>query len=180
MAIPPALEGKDVVGVAQTGTVKTLAFGIPLLQRLAGSGGRGLILLPTRELANQVEEALHKIGKTSHMRTALIIGGNSMRDQIRKIKADPHVIIATPGRLNDHLLQKTISLSLTNVLILDEADRMLDMGFLPQIQRILAMVPKERQTMLFSATLSPEIMKLATVHMRSPIRIEVAPSGTTA
>ena len=180
MAIPPAIEGKDVVGVAQTGTGKTLAFGIPLLQRLAGSGGRGLILLPTRELANQVEEALHKIGKTSHMRTALIIGGNSMRDQIRKVKADPHVIIATPGRLNDHLLQKTISLSLTNVLILDEADRMLDMGFLPQIQRILAMVPKERQTMLFSATLSPEIMKLATVHMRSPIRIEVAPSGTTA
>lgn len=169
-----------MVGVAQTGTGKTLAFGIPLLQRLAGAGGRGLILLPTRELANQVEEALHKIGKTSHLRTALIIGGASMYEQVRKLKANPQVIIATPGRLNDHLAQKNVSLAGVNVLILDEADRMLDMGFLPQIQRILAAVPKERQTMLFSATLSPEIMNIATAHMRSPIRIEVAPSGTTA
>ena len=179
-AIPPALEGKDVVGVAQTGTGKTLAFGIPLLQRLAVTNGRGLVLLPTRELADQVETELARIGKTWRLRTVLVIGGASMGEQIRKLKTDPHVIIATPGRLNDHLERKTVSLARVNGLILDEADRMLDMGFLPQIKRILAVVPKERQTMLFSATLSREIMAIATAHMKSPIHIEVAPSGTTA
>ena len=178
-AIPSAIEGKDVIGVAQTGTGKTLAFGVPLLQRLAQTNGRGLILLPTRELAQQVEEELHKIGKPFHLRTALLIGGASMGEQIRKIKADPHVIIATPGRLNDHLEQRKVSLSKIGILILDEADRMLDMGFWPQIKRILVTLPKDRQTMLFSATLSKEIMELATTHMKLPTRIEVAPPGTT-
>ena len=179
-AIPPAIEGKDVVGVAQTGTGKTLAFGVPLLQRLAQKGGQGLILLPTRELAHQVEEELLKFGKPFHLRTALVIGGGSMNDQIRKLKAKPHVIIATPGRLNDHLEQKTVKLDGVRVLVLDEADRMLDMGFWPQIQRIIKVVPKERQTMLFSATLSKEIMELASQQMKLPTSIEVAPSGTTA
>ncbi len=179
-AIPPAIEGKDVIGIAQTGTGKTLAFGIPLLQRLAQDGGQGLVLLPTRELALQVEAELLKIGKAFKLRTALLIGGASMTLQMRAIKALPHVIIATPGRLNDHLEQKTVKLDRARIIVLDEADRMLDMGFWPQVKRIMVYLPKERQTMLFSATLSKEIMELATGHMKLPTRIEVAPAGTTA
>lgn len=179
-AIPSAIEGKDVIGVAQTGTGKTLAFGIPILQRLLASEGRGLILLPTRELALQVEETLAKIGKPLGIRTAVFIGGTSMGPQMAALSRDPHIIIATPGRLLDHLTQKTLRLDHVAILVLDEADRMLDMGFWPQVRRIIALCPKERQTMLFSATLSPEIMELVTGHMKLPVRIEVAPSGTTA
>ncbi len=178
-AIPPAIDGKDVIGVAQTGTGKTLAFGLPILQRIVAFKGRALILLPTRELALQVDETLHKVGDTLGLRTAILIGGASMGPQISAIKRDPHVVIATPGRLNDHLQQKNIRLDRISMLVLDEADRMLDMGFWPQVQKIIAAVPKDRQTMLFSATLSPEIMKLVTGHMKLPIRIEVAPPGTT-
>ncbi len=178
-AIPPALAGKDVVGVAQTGTGKTLAFGIPLLQRLAETGGQGLILLPTRELAVQVEHELQKIGKAFQIRTAVLIGGVSIVPQIRSLRVAPHIIIATPGRLLDHIQEKTLSLSRSNFVVFDEADRMLDMGFAPQIQRVLALLPKERQTLLFSATLSKEIMQIAMKHMRLPVRIEVAPPGTT-
>lgn len=179
-AIPHAVEGKDVVGVAQTGTGKTLAFGAPMLQRLAQTKGRGLVLLPTRELALQVEETLIKIGKPLGLRTAVLIGGASMGPQLSAIRRDPHVIIATPGRLLDHMEQKTLKLDRISILILDEADRMLDMGFWPQIKRIVAAVPTERQTMLFSATLSKEVMDLASKQMRLPINIEVAPQGTTA
>ncbi len=178
-AIPEGVAGKDVVGVAQTGTGKTLAFGIPLLQRLAGSGGRGLILVPTRELALQVEETLAKLARPLGLRTVVFIGGASMGLQVSALRRDPHVVIATPGRLLDHLAQKTIRLDKVEVLILDEADRMLDMGFWPQVKKIIAVAPRERQTMLFSATLSRDIMKLATEHMKLPLRIEVAPSGTT-
>ncbi|MSR76366.1 MAG: DEAD/DEAH box helicase [Candidatus Ryanbacteria bacterium] len=179
-AIPVGVEGKDVVGIAQTGTGKTLAFGIPMVQRLAQSKGRGLVLLPTRELALQVDEVLHTIGKSLGLRTAVLIGGASIRPQIQAIRRNPHVIVATPGRLNDHLEQKTLTLSTVHMLVLDEADRMLDMGFLPQIQRILKMLPQEKQTMLFSATLSPEIMKIASSTMKLPVRIEIAPQGTTS
>ncbi len=178
-AIPEGVAGKDVVGVAQTGTGKTLAFGIPLLQRLAAGEGRGLILVPTRELALQVEETLSKVARPLGMRTTVFIGGASMGMQISSLRRDPHVIIATPGRLLDHLAQKTLKLDMVEVLILDEADRMLDMGFWPQVKKIIAAAPSKRQTMLFSATLSKEIMQLATQHMKLPLRIEVAPAGTT-
>ncbi len=179
-SIPIALEGKDVVGIAQTGTGKTLAFGIPLIQQLAQRKGIGLILLPTRELALQVEETLQKFGKTIGLRTAVLIGGASMHMQNVQLKKKPHVIVATPGRLNDHLDQKSVHLDTVSILILDEADRMLDMGFEPQIKRILQHVPKDRQTMLFSATMPEKIMSIARAYMQLPVRIEIARAGTVA
>lgn len=179
-AIPPAIEGKDVIGVAQTGTGKTLSFGIPLVHRLLEQGGQGLVLLPTRELALQAEEEIARIGKPFGMRTAVLIGGSPMGLQLRALKNGPHLIVATPGRLNDHLEQKTLSLDDVTMVVLDEADRMLDMGFWPQIKQVIAMLRKDRQTLLFSATLSKEIMELATKHMKLPTRIEVVPPGTTA
>lgn len=179
-AIPGGVEGKDIIGIAQTGTGKTLAFSIPMIQRLLANGGNGLVVLPTRELALQVDETLQKIGKSLGIRTAVFIGGASMKIQRDMIRAKPHILIATPGRLLDHLDQKTITLSRVNVLVLDEADRMLDMGFAPQINRILALVPKERQTLLFSATMPQDIVSIAMKHMKLPLRVEVAPAGTTA
>lgn len=179
-AMPIAIEGKDLVGIAQTGTGKTLAFGIPMIQRLNQVGGCGLVVLPTRELAVQVDEALRRVGIKLGLRTAVLIGGMSMWQQRQAIVRKPHIIIATPGRLNDHLSQKTIRLDNAKIVVLDEADRMLDMGFAPQIQKIFHALPRERQTMLFSATMPPEIMKMATLHMRLPIRIEIAPTGTIA
>jgi len=177
--IPIAIQGKDIVGIAQTGTGKTLAFSIPMVQRLANSKGLGLVILPTRELALQIDNELHRVGDSLGLRTAVLIGGLSIRPQTEAIRRNPHIIIATPGRLIDHLRQKTVSLGRVNILVLDEADRMLDMGFLPQIRDILKAVPKERQTMIFSATISPEIMKIASANMKLPIRIEIAPTGTT-
>lgn len=178
-AIPFATEGKDLVGIAQTGTGKTLAFGIPMLQRLAEIKKRGLVILPTRELALQVEESLRQIGKTLNLRTAVLIGGTSIGPQIRDLKRNPHIVIGTPGRIADHLNQKTLRLDDVGILVLDEADRMLDMGFLPQVQKILHVLPKERQTMLFSATMPDEIMKIAHFAMSLPVRVEIAPTGTT-
>lgn len=178
-AIPIAVEGKDMVGIAQTGTGKTLAFGIPMIQTLSRTKGQGLVLLPTRELALQVDGELHKIGRSLGLKTAVLIGGLSIKPQIDAIAKNPHIIIATPGRLIDHLEQKTVRLDKVNILVLDEADQMLDMGFAPQIKKILQAVSKDRQTMLFSATLPAEIMSIATMYMRLPIRIEIAPSGTT-
>jgi len=178
-SIPLAIEGKDLIGVAQTGTGKTLAFGVPLLQRLAQIKGRGLIILPTRELALQVDEVMQLVGRPIGLRTAVLIGGASMPAQLKMLKQRPHVIIATPGRLIDHLEQKTVDLHEVKILILDEADRMLDMGFEPQIKRILQTVPKDRQTMLFSATMPALIVKLAGTYMKLPVQIEIAPSGTT-
>jgi len=179
-SIPPALEGKDMIGIAQTGTGKTLAFGIPMLQRLAQLKGRGLVILPTRELALQVEESLHKIGGGIGLRTTVLIGGASMNMQLQGLRRNPHIIIATPGRLIDHLNQRTVDLSGVKILVLDEADRMLDMGFAPQIAKILATVPRERQTMLFSATMPDSIAQIAAKHMKLPVRIEVARAGTAA
>ncbi len=175
-----AIEGKDIIGIAQTGTGKTLAFGIPMIQRLAQKKGMGLVLLPTRELAIQVNEHLQKIGRPIGLRTALVIGGASMWEQKKMLKTKPHVIISTPGRLVDFLQQRVLNLQPVNVLVLDEADRMLDIGFAPQINEILRVLPKDRQTMLFSATMPHEIVALATAHMRLPLRIEVAPAGTAA
>ena len=177
-AIPIAIEGKDVMGIAQTGTGKTLAFGIPLMQRLAQVKGIGLVILPTRELAIQVDEEIKKIGRAVGLRSAVLIGGASMYAQIQAVKRRPHVLIGTPGRIIDHLEQKTIRLNEVSVLVLDEADRMLDMGFEPQIKRILQAVPKERQTMLFSATMPSEIMKIASTYMKLPVRVEIARAGT--
>jgi ATP-dependent RNA helicase RhlE len=179
-AVPVAIEGQDVIGIAQTGTGKTLAFGIPMIQRLAMFKGRGLVIVPTRELAIQVEESLRKLGSKIGMRTAVLIGGENIEKQKRALRTNPHVLVVTPGRLIDHLEQRTVNLSDIKILVLDEADRMLDMGFAPQINKILLTVPKERQTMLFSATMPQDIVKIATRHMKLPVRIEVAPAGTAA
>ncbi len=178
-AIPIALQSKDLVGIAQTGTGKTLAFGIPMIQRLAHIKGQGLVVLPTRELALQVEEALRKVGQGTGLRTAVLIGGASLVPQVQALAKRPHIIIATPGRLIDHLRKLNLRLDGVRVAVLDEADRMLDLGFLPQIQKILAALPRERQTMLFSATMPQAIVKIAAGHMRLPVRVEIAPTGTT-
>ncbi|MBI2109420.1 MAG: DEAD/DEAH box helicase [Parcubacteria group bacterium] len=179
-AIPVAITGKDIAGIAQTGTGKTLAFGLPMIQRLAQVKGQGLVVLPTRELALQVDEMLGHIGRGLQLRTAVLIGGLSIGAQVRALSKNPHIIIATPGRLIDHLNQKNVRLNTVKIVVLDEADRMLDMGFLPQIRKIFETIPKERQTMLFSATMPPEIMKLASAYMKLPVRVEIARPGTTA
>lgn len=183
-AIPPAVSGEDIIGIAQTGTGKTLAFGVPMLQRMhkGEAKGIGLVLLPTRELALQVDETLKRLGKDQGLRTAILIGGERMDRQVRQLRLQPHVLVATPGRLLDLADQRMVNLSRVGILVLDEADRMLDMGFAPQINRILGMLPKpdERQTMLFSATMPDDIVRIANKHMRMPIRVEVAPSGTAA
>ncbi len=179
-SIPITTQGQDVLGVAQTGTGKTLAFGVPMIQRLVQHKGLGLVVLPTRELAVQVENSLQRIGKELGLKTALLIGGEVMGKQLRALKYGPHIIIATPGRLIDHMEQKTVNLATVKVLVLDEADRMLDMGFAPQLKRILQEVPTERQTMLFSATMPDAIVSIAKNFMRIPVRVEVARPGTAA
>ncbi|MBU4376652.1 MAG: DEAD/DEAH box helicase [Candidatus Omnitrophica bacterium] len=179
-AIPVAIEGKDIIGIAQTGTGKTLAFAIPIIQQFAQKKGRCLILAPTRELAIQIDEAFQKIAVIFGIRTAVLIGGASMHLQLQALRRNPRIIIATPGRLIDHMDQRTVMLADVSILVLDEADRMLDMGFLPDIKRILRVIPKDRQTMLFSATIPGEIMEIASAHMKLPVRVEMAPSGTTA
>jgi len=179
-AIPAGLKGEDVIGIARTGTGKTLAFSIPMIQKLASGEEVGLIILPTRELALQVEEEVRKIGRYFGIKTAVLIGGASINPQKIKLRRKPNVIIATPGRLIDHIQQKTANLSKVTYLVLDEADRMLDMGFEPQIQKVLETVPKNRQTMLFSATMPDKITKIAKKYMNTPVRVEIAPAGSTA
>ena len=178
--IPIGLEDKDIIGVAQTGTGKTLAFAIPIIQRLSQRKGRALILVPTRELAIQVNEEFQKIAPTFGIKTAVIIGGASMNLQLKALRKNPRILLATPGRLVDHMERRTILLADINFLVLDEADRMLDMGFLPQIEKIIRFIPRNRQTMLFSATIPGEVVRMAASHMKLPIHVEVAPSGTTA
>ncbi len=178
-AIPVAVSGKDIMGIAQTGTGKTLAFGLPMLQTIAQSRVQGLVVLPTRELALQVNEALQSIGKPLGLKTSVLIGGESIHRQLATLRKHPHILIATPGRLIDHIQQKTVSLNKVGILVLDEADRMLDMGFAPQLKEIMKSVPSARQTMLFSATMPAEIIHIATSYMKLPVRVEVAPSGTT-
>ena len=183
-AIPVVLQGEDIIGIAQTGTGKTLAFGLPILDRYIRNGnrsrGRALIILPTRELALQVEETMQKIGAPFKLRSTVLIGGAPMRPQLSSLRANPDVIVATPGRLIDHLQQRSVDLRTVDTLVLDEADRMLDMGFAPQIKQILREVPDERQTMLFSATMPEQIVSIANNYMKKPTRIEVARQGTMA
>ena len=179
-AIPVAIAGNDVIGIAQTGTGKTLAFGIPAIQRLMASNQIALMILPTRELALQVDESLSKIANRFNLRSAVLIGGANMNKQMHDLKAGPRIIISTPGRLIDHLERGTVKLDRVGVLVLDEADRMLDMGFEPQVKRILQSVPKERQTMLFSATMPQQIVSIADRYMKTPLRVEVAPAGSAA
>jgi ATP-dependent RNA helicase RhlE len=183
-AIPPALEGHDLLAAAQTGTGKTAAFVLPLLQRLSTSGQtmtrrpRALILTPTRELAAQVHENLRDYGKHMQVSATTIFGGVSMGPQINALRRGVDVVIATPGRLMDHMQQRTLDLSGVETLILDEADRMLDMGFLPALKRILVALPKKRHTMLFSATFAPAIKALAMEFMHNPREISVSAPNT--
>lgn len=178
--IPIAIAGQDLIGIAQTGTGKTFAFGIPMLQRLGINKGQGLIIAPTRELALQIEESLKKLGQVLGLRTAILIGGEAIDRQLFQLRKKPHIVVATPGRLIDHLKRRTFQLNQIKTLVLDEADMMLDLGFAPQIQEILKQAPKERQTMIFSATMPASIVKIAANYMKLPVSIEVAPPGTTA
>ncbi|TAN60768.1 DEAD/DEAH box helicase, partial [bacterium] len=179
-AIPLAIEGKDVIGIAQTGTGKTHAFAIPMVQRLAQKEGSGLVLAPTRELAIQIDEAFQSLVYPFGMRTACLIGGAPMEPQTQALRKNPRIVIATPGRLLDHISQWNFIPEEVSMLVLDEADRMLDMGFAPQITKILRCVPKDKQTLLFSATIPKEIMQIAASYMKLPVSVEIAPSGTTA
>ena len=181
-AIPIVATGADLLGIAQTGTGKTLAFGLPIMERIFSgqSKGRALMLLPTRELALQVEDALSNIGRQFRLRTAVLIGGAPVRPQLTQLRNNPDIIVATPGRLNDYLTNGDVDLRAVDTVVLDEADRMLDMGFAPQIRRILDQVPEDRQTLLFSATMPDEIVGLTKQYMRDPQRIEIERPGTGA
>ncbi len=189
-AIPVVLAGRDVMGAAQTGTGKTASFSLPIIQRLlplastsaspARHPVRALILTPTRELADQVAANVQSYAKHTSLRSAVVFGGVDMNPQSAELRRGVEILIATPGRLLDHVQQKTANLGQVQILVLDEADRMLDMGFLPDLQRILNLLPKERQTLLFSATFSGEIKKLASTYLRNPQTIEVARSNSTA
>ncbi|HEY6107029.1 MAG TPA: DEAD/DEAH box helicase [Anaeromyxobacteraceae bacterium] len=182
-AIPPALLGRDVIGTAATGTGKTAAFLLPIVERLAVAtgrpGARALVIAPTRELALQIGGELERFARGRHVRGAVVIGGVGMGNQTRALR-DHEVVVATPGRLVDHLQQGTARLDGIEILVLDEADRMLDMGFQPQLRRILARLPRLRQTLLFSATMAGEVADFARAHLRDPVRVEVTRSGTTA
>ncbi len=189
-AIPPILEGKDIMGGAQTGTGKTAGFTLPMLNRLQPGANasaspakhpiRALILVPTRELAIQVYESVKTYGKYLPLRCAAVYGGMDMTPQTKDLRAGVEILVATPGRLLDHIQQKTMHLSKVEILVLDEADRMLDMGFLPDIKRILALLPQQRQSLMFSATFSEEIKKLANKLLRDPVLIEVAKRNSIA
>ena len=189
-AIPVVLTGQDVMGAAQTGTGKTAAFSLPLLQRLlkhessstspARHPVRALVLLPTRELADQVAQQIALYAKYTKLRSTVVFGGMDMKPQTIELKKGVEVLVATPGRLLDHIEAKNAVLNQVEYVVLDEADRMLDIGFLPDLQRILSYLPKQRTTLLFSATFSPEIMRLAGSYLQNPITIEVARPNETA
>ncbi len=178
-AIPIALEGNDILGTAQTGTGKTGAFGIPLVNYLLKTKkDTALVITPTRELATQVMQTMNNLVGKGNIRTAILIGGDSMQKQQKQMRRNPRLIVGTPGRINDHLKRKTLRLNTTTFLVLDESDRMLDMGFTPQINQILETVPKKHQTLLFSATLPNDILKLAEKYLNRPIRISVGSTST--
>ncbi len=182
-AIPPALAGRDVLGCAQTGTGKTAAFVIPMVERLAaGPKGhpRALILAPTRELAIQIQETIDKLGRSQRIFATTVVGGADMNAQIRGLRQRPDIIVATPGRLLDHMWNGTISLLKMQILVLDEADRMLDMGFAPQINQILEALPEERQTLLFSATIPTNVADLVRASVKDPVRVTIGKSATAA
>ena len=189
-AIPVVLEGRDVMGAAQTGTGKTAAFSLPLLQRLlkhentsaspARHPVRALVLLPTRELAVQVADQVQQYAKYTGLRSAVVFGGMDIKPQIAELRKGVEVLVATPGRLLDHIEGKSCVLNQVEYVVLDEADRMLDIGFLPDLQRILNYLPKQRTTLLFSATFSNDIKRLANSYLQNPVTVEVARSNETA
>ena len=189
-AIPIVLQGRDVMGAAQTGTGKTAGFSLPIIQLLLAQANssasparhpvRALILTPTRELADQVAENIKAYSCHTPLRATVVFGGVDMTPQTTALRGGVEIVIATPGRLLDHVQQKTVNLSQTEIFVMDEADRMLDMGFLPDLQRIINLLPKKRQNLMFSATFSPEIKKLAATFLQSPVLIEVARSNATA
>jgi ATP-dependent RNA helicase RhlE len=189
-AIPLVLAGRDLMGGAQTGTGKTAAFALPILQRLAPHAStstsparhpvRALILTPTRELALQVEESFRDYGKYVPLRTTVVFGGVPIEPQIQQLRSGVEILVATPGRLLDHVHQRTVNLSQVEIFVLDEADRMLDMGFIPDVRRILALLTARKQGLLFSATFSEEIKKLADAFLRNPVLVEVARRNAAA
>ncbi len=189
-AIPVVIQGRDVMGAAQTGTGKTAAFALPLLQRMLAHENastsparhpvRALVLLPTRELADQVAQAIKAYAKYTQLRCTVVFGGMDMKPQTLELKRGVEVLVATPGRLLDHIEAKNAVLNQVEYVVLDEADRMLDIGFLPDLQRILSFLPKQRTTLLFSATFSPEIRRLASSYLQDPVTIEVARPNATA
>ncbi|MHA3979592.1 DEAD/DEAH box helicase [Halovulum sp. GXIMD14794] len=186
-AIPHALKGRDVLGLAQTGTGKTAAFGLPLVHGLMGGGARpdpkscsGLILAPTRELARQIVDNLRAMTRGSHLKIELVVGGASINNQVRALHRGVDILVATPGRLIDLLDRKAVRLDLTSRLVLDEADQMLDMGFIHALRRIAPLLPRARQTMLFSATMPKQMEELSRAYLTDPVRVEVAPPGQVA
>ena len=177
-AIPIALSGKDILGTAQTGTGKTAAFGIPLINFLLKTKKEtALIITPTRELASQVMQTMNNLIGRGNIRSSLLIGGSPMQKQLKQMRRNPRLIVGTPGRINDHLKRRTLDLRNTSFLVLDEVDRMLDMGFTPQINQVLEMVPRNHQTLLFSATLPGNILRLAETYLNNPERIS---AGSTS
>ncbi len=181
-AIPLALQGHDIMGTAQTGTGKTAAYAIPLLEALlTNPRGSALVLTPTRELGKQIMDIMHQLlGPKSLIKTAFIIGGESMGKQISQLRAKPRLIVGTPGRINDHLERGTMMLHDTSFLVLDETDRMLDMGFSVQLERIFKYMPEKRQTLMFSATLPKNILKLSEKYLNNPKRIAVGETNVVA
>lgn len=179
--IPQALAGEDIVGLAQTGSGKTAAFALPLAERLRhGKSVRGLILSPTREIAMQTSSFLEVVGQDHELRTVLLIGGVKLGPQIQDLQQDPDIVVATPGRLWDHYERGNIRFDRIEHVILDEADHMLDLGFLPQVERVLKAVPERRQTMMFSATMPPQIERIAARFMSSPELVDLRPDSRTA
>jgi ATP-dependent RNA helicase RhlE len=180
-AIPPALAGRDVIGCAATGTGKTAAYLLPLVERLAGAPGpAGVVLAPTRELVQQIAEEATFFGQPRGLSQAVVIGGTDAAAQAEALRQNPSLVIATPGRLADLLQAGVVNLSTVRMLVLDEADRMLELGFMPELEKILAALPRERQTLLFSATLGHNVTRFAQEVLRKPVRVEVTPSGTPA
>ncbi|HSP77187.1 MAG TPA: DEAD/DEAH box helicase, partial [Myxococcaceae bacterium] len=180
-AIPVALSGKDVIGCAATGTGKTAAYVLPLVERFRGQKGtRALVLGPTRELVLQIAEVVRAFAEPHGLRHAVVIGGEDMGAQVAALRSQPGFVLATPGRLVDLIASRAAPLSRIEALVLDEADRMLDMGFRPQLERIFQALPRQRQTLLFSATLGPDVTAFARGSLRRPVKVEVTPSGTPA
>ena len=186
-AIPPVLDGKDVMGLAQTGTGKTAAFGLPLMSKLLASGKkpapktvRGLILAPTRELAKQISENLSNFVENTPLKIGLVVGGASINPQIKRLARGTDILVATPGRLIDLLDRRALTLDATTFLVLDEADQMLDLGFIHSLRKIASLLPPERQTMLFSATMPKQMSELSASYLQNPVRVEVSPPGKAA
>ena len=174
----PAMEGRDLIGLAQTGTGKTAAFALPIIQRLARRAELGaLVLAPTRELVHQIVGVFHALGRSSGIRVAGLVGGVKIEKDWKALRSWPNVLVATPGRLIDHLERRTVSLKEVEILVVDEADRMHDMGFIPQIRRIIAALPTDRQTMMFTATMPADVEQIARRHMRNPIKIQAGPAS---